>query len=226
MEREIDFSEVSDGRLYGPNDLVKADCGDCQGCSACCRGMGSSILLDPLDIFRLTGWLDCSFELLLDKHIELQVADGMILPNLKMAGPGEACTFLSPEGRCTIHPARPGICRIFPLGRVYEDGGFQYFLQVHECRKKNRAKVKVKKWIDTPDVQTHSQYICDWHYFLKDAWRVIQDKDEDEETRKNWNLYLLKLFFVKPYRTKENFYPQFYERYFEARQVLESIEGK
>lgn len=52
MEREIDLKAVSDGRLYGANDMVKADCGDCEGCSACCRGMGTSIILDPLDIFR------------------------------------------------------------------------------------------------------------------------------------------------------------------------------
>lgn len=32
MKREIDMREISDGKLYGPNDLVKADCGDCHGC--------------------------------------------------------------------------------------------------------------------------------------------------------------------------------------------------
>lgn len=221
MEREINWEEVSDGRLYGMNDMVKADCGGCEGCSACCQGMGSSILLDPFDIFRMTGYLGCSFEQLMEKNIELQVVDGMILPNLKMAGAEEACSFLSMEGRCTIHPARPGICRIFPLGRLYEDGSFQYFLQVHECRKKNRSKVKVKKWIDTPDAAANSQYICDWHYFLKDAERVIKEKNE--EGKKNWNLYLLKLFFLKPYQVQKDFYPQFYRRYFEAREMLESL---
>ncbi|HJC16335.1 MAG TPA: YkgJ family cysteine cluster protein [Candidatus Fusicatenibacter intestinigallinarum] len=221
MERAIDWKEVSDGRLYGPNDMVKADCGDCAGCSACCRGMGSSILLDPLDIFRMTGFLNCSFEKLMERHVELNVVDGMILPNLKMVGAEEACSFLTEEGKCSIHPARPGICRIFPLGRLYEDGGFQYFLQVHECRKKNRSKIRVRKWIDTPDVRTNGQYICDWHYFLKDAERVLEQRDD--EARKNWNLYLLQLFFVKPYRTQEEFYPQFYQRYFEAREVLASL---
>ena len=34
MERNIDMKEVSDGRLYTSNDLVKADCGGCEGCSA------------------------------------------------------------------------------------------------------------------------------------------------------------------------------------------------
>ena len=222
MEREIDLKAVSDGRLYGANDMVKADCGDCEGCSACCRGMGTSIILDPLDIFRMTGYLNCSFEQLLEERIELQVVDGMILPNLKMAGADEMCSFLNREGRCTIHPARPGICRIFPLGRLYENGAFRYFLQIHECKTQNRTKIKVKKWIDTPEAATNEQFICDWHYLLKDAERVIQEK-KDDEVSKNWNLYLLKLFYMKPYQMGEAFYPQFYQRYFEAREVLERL---
>ena len=40
MERRIDLAEISDGKLYGAEDMVKADCGDCEGCSACCQGMG------------------------------------------------------------------------------------------------------------------------------------------------------------------------------------------
>lgn len=53
MIREVDLQEISDGKLYTANDLVKAGCNDCAGCSACCRGMGNSIVLDPLDMHRL-----------------------------------------------------------------------------------------------------------------------------------------------------------------------------
>ena len=64
MKREVDLKEISDGNLYGPNDMVKADCGDCKGCSACCQGMGESIILDPYDVYRLTKGLNLSFEAL------------------------------------------------------------------------------------------------------------------------------------------------------------------
>lgn len=50
MERNWDLSERTDGRLYTKNDMVKAGCNDCKGCSACCHGMGESIVLDPYDI--------------------------------------------------------------------------------------------------------------------------------------------------------------------------------
>ena len=96
--------------------MVKADCGDCKGCSACCQGMGSSILLDPYDIYRLSTGTGLTFEDLLKGRIELNMSDGLILPNLKMAGEKEACSFLNEEGRCSVHPFRPGFCRLFPLG--------------------------------------------------------------------------------------------------------------
>ena len=34
MERNIRMEEISDGKLYGLNDMVKAGCEDCVGCSA------------------------------------------------------------------------------------------------------------------------------------------------------------------------------------------------
>ena len=36
MRRQASLEEISDGHLYGLNDMVKADCGGCSGCSACC----------------------------------------------------------------------------------------------------------------------------------------------------------------------------------------------
>ncbi len=52
MKRNVSLAEISDGRLYGENDMVKADCHGCKGCSKCCHGMGESIVLDPYDIYR------------------------------------------------------------------------------------------------------------------------------------------------------------------------------
>lgn len=215
MERNVSMEEISDGKLYGSNDMVKADCGDCRGCSACCRGMGTSILLDPYDIKRLAEGLSAPFGELLKKHIELNVADGIILPNLKMAGEEEKCTFLDPQGRCGIHSIRPGFCRLFPLGRIYENRSFRYFLQIHECRKENRTKVKVRKWIDTPDFGQYEKFVSDWHYFLKDLSEGMKAKN-DQECMKAINMYILNHFYIAPYMDREGFYPQFYRRLEEA----------
>lgn len=218
MLREINMEEISDGKLYGPNDMVKAECGDCMGCSSCCRQMGTSIVLDPYDIWQFSKGLGLSFGQLYEKQIELNVVDGIILPNLKMAGAEEKCSFLNEEGRCSIHPFRPGFCRLFPLGRIYEEDSFRYFLQIHECKKENRTKVKVKKWLGIPEYGHYEKFVCEWHYFILDLQQKLERMEDD--ARKNVNIYVLQQFFMKPYDSNRDFYEQFAERMNEASSVI------
>ena len=219
MLREIDLSAVSDGKRYRQSDMVKAGCNDCKGCSDCCRNMGNSIVLDPYDCFELCKNLKENFEQLLSYAIELQVVDGLILPNLKMTGAEETCTFLNEEGRCRIHSFRPGFCRMFPLGRIYEEGGFQYFLQVKECKMEPKTKVKIHKWLGIPDIRRYETFVKKWHYFLKDVEKILGSFQE-EASLKNVSMYLLKNFYLIPYDENQDFYFQFEERLEKAKRYF------
>lgn len=210
MKREIDLKEVSDGKLYTANDMVKIGCNDCAGCSECCRVVGDSIILDPYDIYQLETGLQTDFAALMKDKIGLNVVDGIILPHLKMRQGKEGCVFLNEEGRCGIHNYRPGFCRMFPMGRIYEEDGFRYFLQVHECAYPNKTKIKLKKWIGIPELSSYEQYIKDWHDFLMNRQELIRTA-KGEETVKALNMQLLNQFFVMPYEGKD-FYGQFYQR--------------
>ena len=220
MLRDVDINEISDGKFYNLNDMVKVGCDDCRGCSSCCRDM-ESIILDPYDVYRMTGGLGRSFEDLLGDAIELKVVDGVVLPQLKMDEKSESCGFLNEEGRCSIHPYRPGICRLFPMGRYYEEESFRYFLQVNECAKKDRYKVRMKQWLDTPDPQCYEKYISDWHYFIRklgESMPLVTDRTKSELTT-----YLLRLFFMSPYHQSEDFYGQYEERLRTIRKVLATL---
>ncbi len=217
MKRNIRMEDISDGNLYTANDMVKAGCHGCKGCSECCSGMGTSVILDPLDIHQLCVGLHTTFEQLLEETIELNMADGVILPNLNMSGKEEACSFLDENGRCMVHAFRPGICRLFPLGRFYEENGFRYFLQVHECKKADRSKVKVKKWIGISDLKSYEAYILAWHGFLKTCEEAMETLDE--ENRRVFQIYILRTFYQTAYQGREAeagdfrlFYLEFYER--------------
>ena len=188
--------------------------------------VADTIILDPYDIFQLESVLNTDFEALMAERIELSVVDGTILPYLKIRDGGEGCTFLSGDGRCMIHGARPGFCRMFPLGRIYENGDFKYFLQVHECGYPNKTKIKVKKWLGIPELPRYEQFVKDWHFFLKKVQERLAETENDEIV-KSINMHLLNQFYVKPYRTSEadvretDFYEQFYERLSESKKALE-----
>lgn len=222
MKRNCSLLDISDGRLYNINDLANLSCNGCKGAASCCHGMGSSIILDPFDIFRITTKLQVTFEQLLSSKIELNVVDGVILPNLKMTDAREACSFLNDKGRCSIHSDRPGICRIFPLGRYYENNSFQYFLQMNECKNTAKTMSKVGKWIDTVDVEENKQFLIDWHYFLNEVESLIKNSKDAEQIKKI-NMFMLHCFYLRSYKGNEAFYMQFYNRLKEAKSALDAM---
>lgn len=222
MKREIDMNEISDGRLYGLNDMVKVGCNDCEGCSACCQGMGRSVILDPLDVYRLSKHLNCAFEQLMQDKIELNVVDGVILPNLKMTEPAEKCAFLNEEGRCSIHEFRPGFCRLFPLGRNYEDNKLTYFVLKDVCPAPNKSKVKINKWLNIPNLKAYEKFLVEWHSLTKMLRAYYEEYMEDEAVIKAVNMKFLQIFYLLPYE-EDDFYIAFQNRMTQMNMLLETL---
>ncbi len=247
LDAKENLARVSDGRLYELNDMVKVGCHDCAGCSLCCQDMGNSILLDPYDAFRLTKGLNQTFEQLLAGSVELHVEDGLVMPNLKMkelpvsgtptadtcsasgsvspaandgsVSPATACIFLNEEGRCSIHAYRPGLCRIFPLGRNYDGDKLNYFLLINECPAENKTKMKVEKWIDTDYLKENQNFLIAWHSFTKEIREIIRTQLTDEALIRQLNMALLHIFYLTPYQT-EDFYTEFKVRLEKAKTLL------
>lgn len=197
---------------YDANDMVKTGCNDCRDCFHCCQGMGDSIVLDPYDIWQLETNLHVTFAGLMQGAVQLRVEDGLVLPYLAMQGDAERCGFLNRENRCAIHAFRPGLCRLFPLGRSYEEHGLRYFLLEDACVHPNHTKVKVKKWLAVPELKQYEQFLITWHRIRKDvAEQIAVHGTEDEELQKRISLALLRTFYEQQYEP-EDFYGQFGER--------------
>jgi uncharacterized protein len=88
----------------------------CGACSRCCHNY--SIKLNPYEVFHAARHLGISTTAFAQQYL----ADG---PMLRRTDAG-ACVFLGPRG-CTIHPARPLVCRLYPLGRHLTVDGTETF---------------------------------------------------------------------------------------------------
>lgn len=205
MKREGELSALTDGKLYRSNDLVRVGCQDCEGCSACCKGMGNSVVLDPYDVWRLERGLGISFSDMIGKQLMLSVVDGLILPSLNMEGETGCCPFLTPEGRCGIHSFRPGICRLFPLGRYYHDEGFSYVLMTGECKKENRSKVKIEKWLGEPDIKSYERFVIEWKGILEQMRSQMRESGLEEQKQRS--MALLQNYYFISYQ--EDFFADF-----------------
>ena len=175
------LNEISDGKLYDIEDMVKADTCGCNGCSDCCKDVGDLVVLTPFDIYEMTTYLNTDFDKLLGDKILLRENNKITLPYLKMQDENKNCSFLDKNGRCTIHLKRPNICRLFPLGRAYQDNDFKYFLQVDNCPKDELKDVKVSQWINIENYNENKKFILQWYKFIKAlTFRLKFVRDEKE----------------------------------------------
>lgn len=204
---------ISDGKKYTSEDLAKISCDNCENCSACCKFTDDTIFLDPWDMYMLKKVVSDSFDDLMKKgSIGLTLADGVVTPYLGKDKNTKACVFLNERGRCSIHDNRPGFCRMFPLGRVFEDDGtFKYFNQIYECPYPNKSKIKIKTFLGIDRLKTYEEFVVIWHGIQKNLSEFVMQSD-DEELIKQLNMKMLTIFFINPYDTSDDFYPQFEAR--------------
>lgn len=208
--RTIDNLEtLSDGKRYTIHDKAKVDTGGCNNCSACCHSTSELVVLNPLDVYHIKRLTRQSFDELLDCHFTLlQQGSGIQLPHLKSIGAEEKCSFLNPEMRCGIHSALPDICRLFPLGRVYDGDDYQYFLQRDACIQSTLLEVHVKTWLNIPNYTDYHAFILDWYKLQKAlAFRLKFVKEEEE--RCLIQTYLLDTFYRFSVEDYRDFYTAF-----------------
>lgn len=207
-------------KFYDLQDMVRIGCHDCRGCHACCQQMGDSVVLTPYDVHVLSQGLQLPVDALFQEWLQLTVADGLLQPSMAMNGPEERCHALDDEGRCTIHTIRPSICRLFPLGRQYTEEGIRYFVLEGACPAEDKTKVKISKWIERPEFKEHERFLQKWHS-LKKLCMVKLSETTDQEYAKQLLMYVLQLFYRKPYGA-DSFYQEFLERLEQAKDILEA----
>ena len=209
-----------DGKKYNCTDVAPVGCNDCEGCSICCREMGDTIIQDPFDMWmfcsnmRLSGGAGVTFELLVseDGPWELSMQNGLLLPNIKMVDDGH-CPFLNKKGRCGIHPIRSGLCRLFPLGRGFEEDGSIYYYVLNKelgCEKMKGpgSPVKIADWLGYVDMDKYELFQVAWHRIKRNLEeRVANLSNEAADGLRD---RLLMIFYDRPYA--DGFYVDFFSR--------------
>ena len=217
-----------DGILYNLDDQVKIECNDCNGCQKCCENMDDTIILDPYDIWQLTHKLKVSgggmvtFELLIseDGPLALGNNDGIILPHMKMVETERedigACSFLN-NGRCSIHFCRPGMCRLYPLGRIYTENnnqtevGYIILDDKFGCKIQDTNYIKVRDWIGIPE-ERYQDFLVKWHDLKKQVVSKVETGELTIDSKEYMDIQmkLLQVFYSTPY--KDEFFREFDER--------------
>jgi Fe-S-cluster containining protein len=155
----------------------------CNRCLRCCHD--KLIQVNPYEAARLARRLGLSTTRFIAEHLE----DGVYLRRVE-AG---ACGFLGPEG-CTVHPDRPLVCRLYPIGRhVGSDGAITYS---HQTPHPETAGIygqagTIHDFLAQQDVgafvSAADRYLAILQR-LYDTWRAAPIPDESEETASEHDL--------------------------------------
>ena len=100
-----------------------------------------------------------------------------------------------------------------------EDSGIYYRRTSVQAEKK--TPVLLRDWLGYKDLPRYEAYIQNWHDFkiqVENSLDRLTDKSRDSVTR-----YILQIFFVHPYLTDQDFYPQYDVRMEVCRQALTQI---
>ena len=91
----------------------------CRACTRCCYG--KRIAVNPYELARLSRNLGITTTELIGGY----TVDG----GTALATRADwSCVFLGPNG-CSVHPDRPLVCRLYPLGRIVQADGSEQFVE-------------------------------------------------------------------------------------------------
>jgi len=119
----------------------------CKACGRCCQNR-DDITLFALDVYRLAGYFGRTPAEIIERYCDRFVGENSRLPLvvLRMVPPKQACPFLRNK-RCSVHSAKPGSCRMYPLARVYELEGPAKFHQIQASCNHEPNTLTVREWI-------------------------------------------------------------------------------
>lgn len=186
----------------------------CKLCGGCCRYVANSIMLEPMDIYRLARYLRERGEpvtgaedvLAQYSHAEW-LADSIPIFLLNTVDPLDVCVFLK-EGRCSVYEARPRVCRLYPFTVAPGCRGrdFQYLLCTEKSHHFADGIVAVKDWLSRNFPQDARQFVKADYEILSALGRNIRAMGE---TRFKGILFQFLFYRYYNYDLEQPFLPQF-----------------
>lgn len=116
----------------------------CNRCLSCCRF--KKIQLNPYEIARLADNRGLSTTAFIARHT---TTGGTVL----QSKPDGTCIFLDAHG-CAVHPDRPLVCRLYPLGRHVDFLGVETFAQMElepECAGIVHQNGAIERYLEEQD---------------------------------------------------------------------------
>lgn len=99
---------------------------ECKKCGHCCEGIGG-IILSGFDIVRLAKYLNVAAEKFVENYAEKH---GLKTRLISVDG---KCVFFKRDSGCSVHEAKPDICRAWPYFKGNMEDGISLQMAKEYC---------------------------------------------------------------------------------------------
>lgn len=211
----MDYKDIENLNYLEPEDTFRFGC-DC--CGECCKNRGD-ILLNGYDIMRLQEYLDISLQELLFTHCELYIGNTSGLPVVRLRTEAR-CPFLLHK-KCYVQDAKPAVCALFPLGRIYDGEQIRYFLQESRCGT-GMEEHTLQEWLEPLGSESEKCCIL-WGSLLKEGVMAMKQIKEENGDIVEAIQDLMVTLMYDSYDSKEDPARQIQERIDIARELPKKV---
>ncbi len=177
------------------------------------------ILLNGYDIMRLQEYLDISLQELLFTYCELYIGNTSGLPVVRLRTEAR-CPFLLHK-KCYVQDAKPAVCALFPLGRIYDGEQIRYFLQESRCGT-GMEEHTLQEWLEPLGSESEKCCIL-WSSLLKEGVMAMKQIKEENGDIVEAIQDLMVTLMYDSYDSKEDPARQIQERIDIARELPKKV---
>ena len=199
----------------------------CSACGACCKNVRDSIVLEPLDAFRIVRnklrnrCTDSADDILWNMADLKELSRGFKVFVLKTVNDSGVCNLLE-NNRCTIYSVRPRTCRLYPFTAepCPEEHRIKWHLCMEQAHHFGTGIVTAREWQRKNVSSEDEEFLYEECRVLPELGEILRKVPED-------NLQQAEQFVVVyhylAYDFSQPFMPQFKENMLFLKSLLGNL---
>lgn len=199
----------------------------CSACGACCKNVRDSIVLEPMDAFRIVcekmknGCINSADDILWNIADLKELSRGFNVFVLRTVNDSGVCGMLE-NNRCTIYSVRPRTCRLYPFTAepCPEEHRIKWYLCTEQAHHFGSGTVTAREWQRKNISKEDEEYLYEECRVLPELGVILRKVPESNLQQAE---QLVVVYRYLAYDFSQPFMPQFKDNMLFLKSLLDKL---